>query len=127
MSRYKYITVSARYDIWYYAPIGLADNWDDLTEQQRIDYLKETAVAAMKPLFSLNDETGFWEACKPEDFFEWKIESDSRKEYVSLEFVSQQPKLLLTLEGYYEHKQEIDFDDEEKFDPRIAVKRISPV
>jgi len=112
MSKHRYITVSACSER-VYANIDLPENWDAMTDDERIRHLKQVAFAEMK-IFSGSgyEYEKFWRRCEVDDLTEWQIESESRNSSETIEQAATKNKAILILDGSYEPKGDIeDYDD----------------
>lgn len=108
MSKHRYITVSASSER-VYANIGLPENWDTMSDEDRITCLKQAAFEEMKYAGrSGHEQEKFWRRCVVDDLEDWQVESETRKSSVPIESAATKPKELLILDGSYESKVDID-------------------
>ena len=113
MSKYRYISVAAYLPTWSQCEIELPDDWDDMSDAQRAISIKETAFEEFKSIAMHGDDRDFykWRRATVEDMVGWTVISDARKDETPLEEVVTQNEVWLILNGIYEYKEAIDYDD----------------
>ncbi|MBK6787009.1 MAG: hypothetical protein IPG77_04925 [Betaproteobacteria bacterium] len=115
MSKYKYLEVQACYPTWFSANINLPDEWDMLTDEQRLAYIK--AEAGTEMLAGVRDnEYEFGKQFRhltAARLDQWSVFSETRRKSTPLAEVVTKPEALLILDGTYEKKSQIDWDDDD--------------
>lgn len=110
MSKYRYLSVEACFPTWFSADITLPGEWDTMSEDERIAYVKGAADQQM--LGNVADNA--YEYGKQfrhlsiEDLEQWLVCANTLEDVVS------KPLVQLVLDGSYNYVDHIDWDDDDE-------------